>query len=34
MDISLACQYTGNQISVPSRSESCDISCLIEKSVI
>lgn len=34
MDVSIACQYTGNQVVHPSRSESCDISCLVEKQLI
>ena len=34
MDISIACQYSGNQVAKPARSESCDIACLVEKDVL
>lgn len=34
MDISIACQYSGNQVVQPARSESCDVACLVEKDVL
>lgn len=34
MDISITCQYSGNQVVHPVRSERCDISCCIEKAFL
>jgi hypothetical protein len=34
MDVSITCQYSGNQVKIPTRSESCGISCLVDKEAI